>query len=136
MTPSNQSVAPGATPFVERWPQWGEHWNRWLHEVGELLQAFLDRTPTPTAFYRLELALQALVQRCGRQVLEWTINQLEPEPLPALVCLDREYYRLRPKSPRRKVDSVFGPVRLWRYRYEALTPGEPSRFPLDEGSKP
>jgi hypothetical protein len=41
-------------------------------------------------------------------------------------------YRLRPKSPRRSLDSLFGPVRLWRYRYEALTPGEPSRFPLEE----
>ena len=27
---------------------------------------------------------------------------------------------------------MFGPVRLWRYRYEALTEGEPSRFPLEE----
>ena len=39
---------------------------------------------------------------------------------------------MRPKSPRRSLDSLFGPVRLWRYRYEASTPGEPSRFPLEE----
>ncbi|MCA1835315.1 MAG: hypothetical protein LC721_02820 [Actinobacteria bacterium] len=97
-----------------------------------LLEAFLDQALTPAAFYQFEGALQTLWQHCGRAVVEWAINQLEPEPLPAQVCRDRESYRLRPKSPRRRVDSLFGPVRLWRYRYEARTLGEPSWFPLEE----
>ena len=132
MISSNPPVAPAATPFLEPWPHWGESWDRWQHELGELLRVFLDQPLTPTAFHQFEGALQVLVQRCGRQALEWALNQLEPAPLPAQVCRDREYYRLRPKSPRRSLDSVFGPVRLWRHRYEALTPGEPSRFPLEE----
>jgi hypothetical protein len=100
--------------------------------VVALVTGFLNQPVTPTAFCACERDVQALLQRLGRSLLEWLINQLEPEPPPAQVCLQREYYRLRPKSPRRQVDSLFGPVRLWRYRYEACTAGEPSLFPLEE----
>lgn len=125
MTPSKPSVGLSATPQFEPW-------HRYQHELLALLQGFLTQPPTPTAFCAFERSLQALLQRCGHAVLEWTIHQLEPEPLPAQVCRDREYYRLRPKSPRRHLDSLFGPLRWWRYRYEARTPGEPSWFPLEE----
>jgi hypothetical protein len=121
-----------ATSWAGRWQQLSAHWSRCQQELLELVEGFVDQPLTPTAFCQFERALQGLLQRCGRQVVEWTVNELEPEELPAQACLDRECYRLRPKSPRRSLDSLFGPVRLCRYRYEALTPGEPSRFPLEE----
>ena len=132
MQPSNRSTPPLATPGSGRWQALNAHWGRCQQELQDLVAAFLDQALTPAAFCAFERALQALLRRCGRHVLEWSVNALEPEPLPAQVCLDREYYRLRPKSPRRSLDSLFGPLRLQRYRYEALTPGEPSRFPLEE----
>jgi hypothetical protein len=103
-----------------------------LQSLVRLVEDFLDRPLSPTALYDFERALQELLQSFGRTTLEWTVNQLEPEELPAQVCHQGECYRLRPKSPRRSLDSLFGPVDLWRYRYEALTPGEPSWFPLEE----
>src|SRR5438105_5992134 len=129
---STRSVSPLATPFVGRCHELGQRANRCLHDLVRLVEDFLDQPPTPAAMGQFERALLELVQRFGRTTLEWTVNQLEPQKLPAHVCLERECYRLRPKSPRRSLDSLFGPVRLWRYRYEALTPGEPSRFPLEE----
>jgi hypothetical protein len=132
MPHSTPAVGPLATPFVGRCHELGERSNRCLHDLVRLVQDFLDQAPHPTALYQFEQALQALLRRFGRTTLEWTMNQLEPEALPADVRQGSECYRLRPKSPRRSLDSLFGPLRLWRYRYEALTPGEPSRFPLEE----
>jgi hypothetical protein len=121
-----------ATAVGERCQELAERSLPWLEKVVRLVEGFLGQPLSPTAMYQFELALRDLVQRLGRMTLEWTVNQLEPEELPAHVTLDGEGYRLRPKSPRRSLDSLFGPLRLWRYRYEALTPGEPSRFPLEE----
>ena len=129
---STRSAAVLATPFGGRWQELDERASRFLQNVVQLVEEFLDQPVTPTATCRFEHALHNLLLRFGRTTVEWTVNQLEPEALPAHVRMGGECYRLRPKSPRRNLDSLFGPVRLWRYRYEALEPGEPSRFPLEE----
>lgn len=129
---STRFAADLATPFDECWPELRERSICCLQDVARLVERFLNQRVTPAAMYQFEHALQKLLQRFGRTMVEWTVNQLEPEPLPAQTRLDGEFYRLRPKSPRRSLDSLFGPVQLWRYRYEALEPGEPSRFPLEE----
>jgi hypothetical protein len=132
MAPSSPTVDPLATPFGGRWPEGGEDLRQGLHDLVRLVEAFLDQPVTPMALFQLEHALAGRLQRLGRTLLEGALNQLEPQEPPAQLRRDGECYRLRPKSPRRRLDSFFGPVRLWRYRYEALTPGEPSRFPLEE----
>ena len=129
---STRSAIDLATLFGGRWPELADRSRRCLQDVVRLVEQFLDRGVTPTTTCQFEHALRELLQRFGRTTLEWTVNQLEPEALPAHARLDGECYRLRPKSPRRSLDSLFGPVRLWRYRYEALELGEPSRFPLEE----
>jgi hypothetical protein len=129
---STRFAADLATPFGGRWPELRERSIRCLQDVTQLVEQFLDQPVTPAAMCQFEQALQKRLQRFGRTMVEWIVNQLEPEPLPAQAWLDGEHYRLRPKSPRRNLDSLFGPVRLWRYRYEAFEPGEPSRFPLEE----
>jgi hypothetical protein len=129
---STRFAAVLTTPLIGRGLEWSKNTSCCLHHVEQLVEDFLNQAVTPTTLCRFEHALQELLQRFGRTTLEWTVNQLEPEELPAQVCRDGEWYRLRPKSPRRSLDSLFGPVRLWRYRYEALTPGEASRFPLEE----
>jgi hypothetical protein len=129
---SNLSGKLLAMPFVGRWHELGEYASQWQRELLQLIEGFMEGPLTPSALFEFERALQVQLQRFGRTTLEWTVNQLEPEELPTHVCLERECYRLRSKSPRRSLDSLFGPVRLWRYRYEALTSGEPSRFPLEE----
>jgi hypothetical protein len=121
-----------AMPFSGCWQELNDRSSRCLQDVLRLVGDFLKQPLTPTALYQFEHALHDQLRRFGRTTLEWTVNQLEPLELPAQVHLQGEYYRLRPKSPRRSLDSLFGPIRLWRYRYEALTPGEASRFPLEE----
>jgi hypothetical protein len=129
---STQFAADLATPIGECRPELKERSIRCLQDVARLVEQFLDDPVTPSSMCQFEQALQKRLQCFGRTIVEWTVNQLEPEPLPAQTRLEGEFYRLRPKSPRRSLDSLFGPVRLWRYRYEALEPGESSRFPLEE----
>lgn len=128
MSQSTQTVVPSATP-AQPYRQLG---SRFQHELVKRIDAFTAAPVTPTSFAAFEQDLQALLQGYGRTVLETTLNRLEPEPLPGQAHHDGEYYRLRPKSPRRRLASLFGPVRLWRYRYEALTPGESAWFPLEQ----
>jgi hypothetical protein len=82
------------------------------------------------------------------------VEPAEPEPLSAQRCVAEEQagaqscaseaqaparirtsnvdeYRRRPKS-KRSLATLFGEVTAHRFLYEALLPGEPSRFPLDE----
>src|SRR4029079_2346776 len=119
MARSTQATAGLATPFGGRWPELDERASSCLQNVVQLVADFLDQPVTPTATCRFEHALHNLLLRFGRTIVEWSVNQLEPEALPAHVRMGGECYRLRPKSPRRNLDSLFGPLRLWRYRYEA-----------------
>jgi hypothetical protein len=121
-----------ATPFAGGERDWDQRVSAWLAEVGAQVQRFLAQGVTPTRCFQFERDLYLQVRGLGRILLEWTLNHVEAEEPPAQVCVAHEWYRRRPKSPRRNLDSLFGPVRLWRYRYEAATPGEPSRFPLEE----
>jgi hypothetical protein len=132
MARSTRATAGLATPVGGRWPELDERANSCLHDVVQLVADFLEQRVTPTAMCRFEHDLQNRLRSFGRTIVEWAVNQLEPEALPAQARVDGECYRLRPKSPRRRVDSLFGPVRLWRYRYEALEAGEPSQFPLEQ----
>jgi hypothetical protein len=121
-----------ATPVLSPCPELDECIGAWGQDLLGRVQAFLDRPVTPTGTCQFERDLSERVRSLGRVILEWALNHLEPTEPPAERTIDHEVYRLRPKSPRRHLDSLFGPVRLWRYRYEASTPGEPSRFPLEE----
>lgn len=119
-------------PFPARLDALDERLLECRHHLAHLVQTFLDLAVTPATMCQFERDLHALVRQLGRTTLEWTVNQLEPAAPPAALCLAQEWYRLRPKSPRRRLDSLFGPLRLFRYRYEAVTAGEPSWFPLEE----
>ena len=70
----------------------------------------------------------------ARRYVAWTFNHLEPDDLddlPAQIIWDNQAYRRRPKSGNRSLDSLFGPLRLQRVRYEPVEAGEPSLFPLE-----
>lgn len=131
----DRSTLPGtslATPFVGRLHELGERLTGCHEDLIRLLEHFLDESVTPAGTYKFERNLHEALREFGRVVLGWALNQLEPEEPSAQMVSGHEWYRLRPKSPRRNLDSLFGPVKLWRFRYEALTAGEPSRFPLED----
>lgn len=65
-----------------------------------------------------ELELQALLREMGRLIMEWTLNEIEPElpeAAPSRVVFDRQQYRRKPKSNRPKLGTLFGSVRLERF---------------------
>jgi len=105
-----------------------------LHDLADHVAAFRQQPPTPTATYQFENDLDNLLRALGRSVVEWTFNHLEPDDphaMPTSIFWQSDAYRRRPKSPKRSLNSLFGPIRLWRYLYEPVDTSEPSIFPLE-----
>jgi hypothetical protein len=102
--------------------------------LAERVEAFRRQPPTPQTTYQFENELAQQLRALGQTVLAWTFNHLEPDDvhdLPAQIIWDHQAYRRRPKSGNRSLDSLFGPIRLRRVRYEAVEAGEPSLVPLE-----
>lgn len=105
-----------------------------LLEVARLIRQFRAAGPTPESTARFEQQLQRLAREVCREVVAWVYNHLEPDDptqLPAQLGWQREWYRRRVKSANRALDTLFGTITLWRYRYEALEAGLRSIFPLE-----
>lgn len=92
---------------------------------------------TPEATLRFEEALRDATRELARQVLEWTLNAVEPES-PETQPHDIHvggvgYRRLNQKTPHRNVATLFGPITLWRrgYRSWCRDDREPTLFPLE-----
>jgi len=105
-----------------------------LSEAGRLIRQFRAAGPSPEGTARFEQELQRLAREVCREVVAWVYNHLEPDDaaqMPARLGWQGEWYRRRAKSPCRALDTLFGTVTLWRYRYEALEAGLRSIFPLD-----
>jgi hypothetical protein len=104
-----------------------------LEEMQRQLDHFRAQPVTPTAFFELEIHLQAPLRESGRALLQKALTELEPatrEEVPLRVNFERETYRRRPKQPK-TIYSTFGPLEYTRFRYEACERGERSLFPLD-----
>lgn len=98
-----------------------------------LQQAFRQQPPTPEQTMAFEQGVATLLRETGRLLLEQEYNRIEPEHLadcPQRLRLAGQEYRRRPKS-RNRIATLFGPIELRRYLYEATEPGERSLFPLE-----
>lgn len=122
-----------ASPFGKDLVELAEQLLPVLSDLGAFVQQFLRQEVTPTGTCQFERELHDRMRRLGRALLEWIYNQLEANDpqVPAQLCWEGEGYRRRAKSPNRCLDSLFGRIRLQRYRYEPLQPGERSLFPLE-----
>ncbi len=98
---------------------------------------FLLHTITPETTLEFEQQLNEVLHELGREVLEWSLNVLEPdEPddQPHDVQVDGNgYRRLRDKTANRDVATTFGRITLWRrgYRSWSRDDGEALIFPLE-----
>jgi hypothetical protein len=102
-------------------------------KFAEIVQRFRKGTPTPEMALAFETELEACCREGCRTLVEAEYNDIEPTAIkdcPVRMRLAGEDYKRRPKSPN-TVGSLFGPVRLERYRYEALEPGVRGIFPLE-----
>jgi hypothetical protein len=98
-----------------------------------IVQEFRQGIPTPEKTLAFETKLEACCREQCRGLVEAEYNDIEPaafEDCPVRMRLAGEEYKRRPKSPN-EIATLFGPIRLERYRYEALEPGERGIFPLE-----
>ena len=102
--------------------------------IADLASAFRTQSPTPTTTYQWENDMAAHLRELGRSVVEWTLNHLEandPQLMPMLLLWQGDVYRRKPKSCNRCLQSLFGPIRLWRQRYAAVDTPEPTIVPVE-----
>jgi hypothetical protein len=105
-----------------------------ISRVAQLIVAFREAEPTPSACHLFETQLQAALRELGRIILEWTYNSLEPDDrrlMPGHLRFDGDWYRRRDKSPNRSVATLFGTITLWRHLYRPIHGVERSIFPLE-----
>ena len=105
-----------------------------LTEIGRLIVGFRRAELTPQVCHQFETQLHAQLRELGRIIVEWTFNHIEPRDrrdMPNQMCFQGVWYRLRSKTPNRKVATLFGTITLWRYLYQPLHGVEPSIFPLE-----
>lgn len=100
-----------------------------------LLAKFLGEPLSPGGMRRFELALIAQVRQLGRQLLQATLNALEPEQpemLPQDLWHECGGYRRREKKTRYgHLATLLGTVVLWRRGYRSWEREEKSIFPLE-----
>jgi hypothetical protein len=101
-----------------------------FQQIARLLEDFRTQPVTPAATRDLELRLQELLRHVGLDLVDWTFQHLEAEPLPDRLHHDGQRYRRRDLSPN-TLATLFGPLRLQRCLYEDLEPGNPCLFPLE-----
>ena len=101
--------------------------------LGHIVRRFREKVPTPEIVLTFEIELEACCREACRGLVEAEYNDIEPAAIkdcPVRIRLAGEEYKRRPKSPN-EIGTLFGRIRLDRYRYEALEPGVRGIFPLE-----
>jgi len=118
----------GVDLLIQLWPV--------MLRIARLVAGFRRTTPSPESLFQFETQLQNLLRECGRLIVQWTVNHLEPEDglpqeMPPLFLWEGEYYRRRKKSPLRNLNCLFGPTQLSRFYYQPLERTGRGLFPLE-----
>jgi hypothetical protein len=123
-------ATPDAAPLLPLLQQVLTH----LQHFADLIGSCRNGPITPAATHDFECQLLHELQQLGLDLCEWTFNHLEPDDrqqLPQRLEVEGERYRCRDRSPN-NVATLFGTVKLRRYLYEDLEPGNPCLFPLEK----
>lgn len=103
--------------------------------MARLIYRFRNQEISPEATFRFETELSGLLTELGRRIVQWTLNQVEPDErgqLPRELFWQGDHYRLKRPSPMRNLNCLFGPIRLRRWLYEPTEGlGLSSLFPLE-----
>lgn len=98
------------------------------------LRRFQQRPVTPVAAFRFERGLARTLWEFGRRLVELAYNGIEPKDgklLPTRLRIGLDEYRRNRRTPR-NLFCLFGPICLWRVVYQAVQPGMPGLFPLEQ----
>lgn len=104
-----------------------------LAHGARLIDQFLHEEPRPQKMATFERELSTLLREVGRRIMAWIISHMEPAcpaEMPTRLWLKGQAYRRRRKY-RTQLATLFGPVVVWRWLYEPLTPGRRSIHPLE-----
>ena len=89
---------------------------------------------TPLTAWRLECRLARTLWGLGRRLVELAYNGIEPAEvklLPTRLRIGLDEYRRNRRTPH-DLFCLFGAIRLWRVVYQAVEPGIPGLFPLEQ----
>jgi hypothetical protein len=89
---------------------------------------------TPLSAWRLERGLASTLWELGRRLVQLAYQRIEPAEvglLPTRLCFGGNEYRRNRRTPR-NLGCLFGPITLWRVVYQAVEPGMPGLFPLEQ----
>lgn len=104
--------------------------------IGQIIVRLYTQKVSPESMFQFEQELEAAGKELMRLILEWALNQLEPddpEEMPPILQWEcGQYRRVNHKSPNRHVATRFGTITVWRYPYRwRQRESEPSIFPLE-----
>lgn len=107
-------------------------------ELRQVAERFLQEPPTPQRTFEFEHEIEAKLREAGRKVVEATYNAAEGDSsrgetttaLPARVKIAGQEYRRNRKTPR-DVATLFGKIKLRRFIYQSVEPGQPGIAPLE-----
>ena len=106
-----------------------------LQEIAQLICRFRDSPITPRATRDFEHQLGKLLLEVGRQIVEWSFNNCEPDSpdlLPTQVRLEGAVYqRVYRKTANRLVGTLFGTITLMRFLYRPIEERLASISPLE-----
>lgn len=128
---SPPGTPPSATPPA---PDLADVLEPALKKLLSLASDFAQQPVSPARTHAFEQQLQDALRQIGREIVQHTYNQLEPDAVAALAKhLDFEgglYTRLNAKTPQ-NAWTLFGPIRLWRVGYRPSDKsGDATLFPL------
>jgi hypothetical protein len=107
-----------------------DRFERHFHALAHEALTFAAQPPTPTAVFDLEHRLAARLRELGREAMGCICNALEggdPDALPSHVRFEGEEFRVHKTKTRQPVDTLFGPIDLWRHLYRPAHRDSPER---------
>ncbi|AWM36936.1 hypothetical protein GobsT_51890 [Gemmata obscuriglobus] len=96
-----------------------EHFRALVREV----VTFCAQPISPTTVFELEHRIEARLKELGREAMACVCNGLEggdPDALPSHLPSGGDELRLHKAKTRRHVDTLFGPIDLWRHLYRPV----------------
>lgn len=109
---------------------------RHVERIQSDLLSFVSQPCSPTAALDIERQLAECLRELGRELMSCVLNRIEPADnaaMPSHYRVEGEEYRLVGKKTRHTIDTLFGPVDLWRHLFRpvARDGAEKSIAPLE-----
>lgn len=107
-----------ATPDLRQ--QLRDLFDKYFHSLAQEAVAFATQLITPIALFGLEQRLEVRLRELGQEMIACIANGLEgddPEELPSHLQFEGERFRINKTKTRQQVDTLFGPIVLWRHLY-------------------